>query len=269
MEMPQVWDSTARANHHQGEDMRRLLSIAAIVVVVTACGGGGGSGSGGAGPGDAEGIYTGNFGNAPVTIIIDSKGNASFLEPNNLRVGNFSISNDSATFQSVFCDRSSPTGYGGQQQTLTLTGAGSALSGSITDPSQGSQPLTFSLTAQTALYDTTPSLASLAGTYTTSALNCAAGTGGNSTSFMLTFDAAGNMTGSDSYVGCTYAGTVSIPVSAKNAYEIHETATCHGTSQTTDSVMYLTPATSGSPANLFFAAFNGVGAFANSAFVKQ
>ena len=164
--------------------MKRLLSIIATAAVLTACGGGG---SGANAPADPEGIYTGKFGQYNVTMVIDSKGNAAFLEPDLLKDANFTVVDGQASFVSAYCNRSSPTGVSGASQALQFDGeTATALTGTITDSSNSGDAGSFSLTPQPAVYAEGASLATLAGTYSTTANNCSLGTGGGH--FTLTFD---------------------------------------------------------------------------------
>ena len=207
--------------------------IFAASLLVGACGSGNdsngsssGSSSGAVGHGDAaNGVYYGTLtsgsgsGAKSVTFfgLVDANGKARFIEnsgttakPVYTLVSPATISTSGAgTFSAAY------TAYGATNNTGTMAASvtpGAIIVGTLTDSSGAT--LNYSLSYEAGDWETGSSLATIAGSYTdTYSLN------GTDYTASLAIDSSGNISGSDNR-GCKYNGSVSVPDSSRNGYEV-------------------------------------------------
>ncbi|MDR3418943.1 MAG: hypothetical protein P4L83_22435 [Nevskia sp.] len=230
--------------------MRRATQIVILsALALSACGGsdsggsGGSSGTGGSsesssGPGSgdaAAGLYYGTLttgsGKSAKSItlvgLIDANGNGQFVEKGGTKAlptfevlspGPFSTSRTTYSFSVPYVL------YGSSPTKGTLDASvnpGNNISGSLTEGGSTTPTATFLLGYQGASWEIPSSLTTIAGTYSGTFVY-------DRTTYSptLSIDGAGAISGHDPN-GCKYSGTVSVPDSTRNGYELSLTSSCH------------------------------------------
>jgi hypothetical protein len=175
------------------------IAAAALASMITACGGGGGDEA----SADPQGFWTVD----ETGMLVTSSGEAwliSLTSPT-YTLAKGQINTSGSTVSGNFVRYTSPTisfsasGIVRPKTSMTLTATG-------VDQSTASGTLLYS-----GLYDATPSVAGLAGSYAISS-------GG-----VVTIDAAGNVTASDTGTQCALAGQITADASGKNFYRLQVT----------------------------------------------
>lgn len=199
-----------------------LLAGAVTAFVLTACGGGGGGDNNSPAPApvtktDAAGIYSGTdtSGDIITGVVLDS--GAYYFVYTNSSTNALGLVQGTATAASgSFKSTDAKNFYIGQNTVLndnvtaTYT-AKSSINGNITPASGSGSGISFTGTYST-VYDQTPSLANIAGSY-----YGAAGSVKTAETVSVTISSAGALSGSGAS-GCTFSGTVT-PHSTGNVYD--------------------------------------------------
>jgi hypothetical protein len=211
--------------------MRKSVLTVIATVLLGGCGGGDSSGASGANP--AAGIYYGTLltdSSSPQLVelfgMVDGQGNALFVEKSGSALA--------PTFQLLAPGRIYPGGSdnisvpytlynsdGSSNSTGTFSASvspASAIVGTLTATGSSTRTAGLQLDYQQSEWETPASLATIAGSYSYSS---------NGVKATATIDSSGALKVSAGS-GCTGSGTISVPDSTRNGYQVSYTSTCLG-----------------------------------------
>lgn len=234
-------------------------------VVLTACGGGSidGSGSGNgsngsANNGDPAGIYSGTVQNSTsgttdtLIGVIDANHQAVFVDQTNPAIFRFtSLSVSGNSFTGTFnayagSGQVFPNGQVMDSGTANGTFVPQSSLSATTTVGGNSLLSTIAVQYQASLYEIPASFTTVMGTYSYSITTSS----GIDTS-TIAIASNGTFSGSDTF-GCTYSGSLTIPDTTRNAYEINGSTTCGGAASAFTGLGTYVPASNISPAQITF-----------------